>query len=152
MGSVGTLGWFGQHANGGLNQTGKLTWAHVEGAATAKVVGDILLRSKAKISKLDGLASVRNEHVLRFQVPVIYSYRMTMNHGIQDLQESLLGQRVVSWEQTSFGDGGEQITLPAVFEHDESAILGFHDLDKGNHVWMVACFMVEQNLPLLESS
>ncbi len=50
----------------------------------------------------------------------------------------------------TFGDTRKKVTFRAKLQHDEDGIASVHDLKEGNHIGMMAGFVVQLNLPLLE--
>jgi hypothetical protein len=47
---------------------------------------------------------------------------MTIFNGIQNLQESMFGKRVVSNEMASFGDVGEQVALGTELNYNKGTV------------------------------
>jgi hypothetical protein len=78
---------------------------------------------QAKVSELASHTLVRDEDVLRLQVPVVDSNGMAVLHGIQNLEESILGQDIVSGKLASFCDVGKQVAFRAVLDDYVSAIM-----------------------------
>lgn len=70
-------------------------------------------------------------------------------HGIQNLEESTLGQEVVAHEIALFGDAGEQVAFGAEFNDHVCTIHGIHDAHQGDDIGMLAGQMVELDLTLL---
>ena len=75
---------------------------------------------------------------------------VAVSNGVQDLQESVLGQRIVADELSSLGDVGKEVTLGAKFDDNKSAIRTIQDSHQRNDVGMLAGFVVQFNLSLLE--
>jgi hypothetical protein len=95
---------------------------------------------------------VGNQNVLRLQVPVVDPNGMTELDGIQNLQESMLGQMIVAHEPAVLGDVREQVTLGAEFDHNEGAVRAFQDAQEGHNIGMVTCLIVQSDLSSLEAA
>lgn len=93
---------------------------------------------------------VGDQDVLRLQVPVVNTNRMTKLDCIQNLQEGMLGEEVVSNESALFGDVGKQIAFWTVLDHHECAVWAVKNLDQGDHIGMLAGKVVELYLSFLE--
>ncbi len=72
--------------------------------------------------------------------------------GIQNLQESMLGQVIVADEAALLGDIGEQVAFRTEFNHDERAVRTVQDAKQGDHIGVLAGLVVEGNLSSLETS
>lgn len=94
---------------------------------------------------------VRNQNVLRLQVPMVDSNGVTVGHGIQNLEESVFGKPVVSNVVALFSDVREQIAFWTEFDDNESAVRAVQDSYQGNNVWMLAGLVMECYLPSLEA-
>lgn len=129
---------------------GKSTWGHVKRRTTAKIGGIIVGRRKSKVGQLDGQSVVCHQDVLRLQVPVVNPNGVAELNGIQNLEKSTLGKKIVPNKMTALGDIGEQVALGTKFKHNKGAINGVHDADQGDHIGMVAGQVVQLDLPLLE--
>lgn len=64
----------------------------------------------------------------------------------------MLGQLVVADESSSFGDVGEQVTLGAEFNHDESTVWALKNAQQGDDIRVLAGLVMERDLPPLEAS
>lgn len=105
---------------------------------------------QSKVCNLDSKAPVGDEDVLRLEVPMVDSNRMAEVHGIQNLQEGTFGHEVITQIMAALRDIGKEITFGAEFEDYKGAVIGIHDLDQGDDIGMVARFMMELDLSLLE--
>src|SRR5258705_10950433 len=72
--------------------------------------------------------------------------------GIQNLQESMLGQVVVADEAAVLGDVGEQVTLGAELDHNKRAVRAFQDAQQGHNVGMLARLVVQSDFSSLEAA
>ena len=70
-------------------------------------------------------------------------------YGIQNLEESTLGQGIVADEVAFFGDAREQITFGTEFNDNIGTIGRIHNAHQGNHVGMLAGQVMQFDLPLL---
>jgi hypothetical protein len=75
---------------------------------------------------------------------------MAKLNRVQDLQECSLGHIIISVIMATFSDTRKQVTFGAKLQHDKDGIASVHDLKEGNHIGMMAGFVVQLNLPLLE--
>lgn len=73
-------------------------------------------------------------------------------NGIQNLQKCALGHVIIPKIMAAFRNTRKKITFRAEFQYYEDSIARIHDLEKGNHIGMMTRFMVQLNLPLLESA
>jgi hypothetical protein len=51
---------------------------------------------KSKVGEFTRHALVGDQHILRLQIPVVYSDRMTVLHGIQDLEKGSLDKIIIA--------------------------------------------------------
>lgn len=72
-----------------------------------------------------------------------------MFNGIQDLEENLLGQVILTNILASLGDVQEQVTFRAIFENNVDAIRLVHNLEHLDHIAVCGCQVVETNFTLL---
>lgn len=93
---------------------------------------------------------VRDEDVLRLQIPVVDSKRVAMFNGIQNLKEDALGQSILSNILTALRDVKKQISLRAILQDDVDAVRLVDDLQHGNHVVMGRRQVVQPDLAVLE--
>lgn len=125
---------------------------HVEGRAAAKIRGNWLSGSEAKICKLDLGTVIRNQDVFWFQIAVVDSHRVAVFDSVQELQEDSLGQNVVSDVVAMLRNVGEQITFWAEFDNDIGAVDGVQDLDELDDVWVGASAVMQGDFSFLESA
>ncbi|KAF3918347.1 hypothetical protein ABW21_db0207770 [Orbilia brochopaga] len=125
-------------------------WRHIESRTAAKVRGDGLCGSETEVCKLDLGAILGDQHVFRFQVPVIDTHGVAVLDGVQQLQEDSPRQHVVPHIVAVLGDVCEQVTFGAVLDNDICAVDGMQDLDQVDHVRVCAGTVVQGDFPLLE--
>lgn len=71
-------------------------------------------------------------------------------HGIQDLEEGSLDQRIITYVSAPFGNVGEEVTFRAVLQNYKGAIRVIHNLEHRHYVGMCRSCIVERDLPGLE--
>lgn len=128
------------------------TRRHVKGRAAPEICGVTVRSGQPKIGQFNGEPTVRNENVLRLEIPMVDTLLVAALHRIQDLEEHTLGQEVVSHVMTLLRDVREQVAFRAELQDDECSIDGIHYLDEGDNVGMGASRMVKLDLLLLELS
>ena len=84
-----------------------VTWRHVKGGAAAEVGSDTVSGCQAEICKFNRVALVGDQDVLGLQISVVDSNGVTVSNSVQNLQESMLGQRVIADELSSLRDVGK---------------------------------------------
>lgn len=94
---------------------------------------------------------VRNQNVLRLQVPVVDPDGMAELDGIQDLQESMFGELVVAHKPAMFSDVREQVAFGAELHYNERAVRALEDAQQGHDIGMLARLIVKSNFPSLEA-
>lgn len=94
-----------------------LTWRHVERRSTTKVRSVRVRSGKAEVSKLDGVAVVSDQNILRLQVPVVDAQGVAVSNGVQDLEECTSGKFVIAGIPSALSDVGEQIAVGAVLQN-----------------------------------
>lgn len=70
-------------------------------------------------------------------------------HGIQDLEENVPGQFILTNILTTFSNIQEEITLRAILENNVDAVGIIHNLEHLHHVGVVGCLPVKTDLSLL---
>lgn len=81
---------------------------------------------------------------------MVDSQGVAVLYSIQELKEDPLGQDVVAYEVTMFGNVCEEITFWAVFDNDISTVNIRNDLDKVDNIWMCASTVMQGDFPFLE--
>jgi len=110
---------------------------HIEGGATTEVGCVLLSRGQAKVRKLDCLAVVAYEDVLRLEIAVVDFMHVAMLHGVEQLEKDLLCKSVVANIVVLLGYGCKEIALWAILHYDINAVWGVEDFDHGNNVRML---------------
>lgn len=155
VGSVGLGVWllaFCGAVSHGSRIQGKTehTWRHVKGRTTSKIRRQRVRGGQTKVGQLNGVAVVRDQDVLRLEVPVVDSKGVAVAHGIQDLEKGAARKLFITSVSSPLGDVGKKVAVRAVFQNHVGAILGVHDFYQGNNVGMTAGPVVELNFALLE--
>lgn len=128
------------------------TWRHVKGGTTAIITRDAIRGGKSKVGEFDRAALIGDEDVLRLQIAMVDSLGMAKLDGIQNLQEGMLGQTVISNETALFGDIGKKISFRAEFENHERAIWAVEDSDQGHNVGMLTGSVMESDFSSLDAT
>lgn len=95
---------------------------------------------------------VGHQDVLGLQVAVVDPNGVAVLNGIQNLQESMLGQLIIAHKSALFGDVGEQVALGTKFNHDERAVRAVQDAEQRDNIGMLAGLVVQGDLSSLEAS
>lgn len=128
----------------------KPTWRHVKRRTASVVLGALGRGGQAKVCQLDSLAPVGDEDVLGLQIPVVDPQLVAVLHGVQDLEEDLAGELILTHVLPPLGDVVEQVTLGAVLQHDVDAVRSVDDLEDRHHVAVARRQVVQPDLPGLE--
>jgi hypothetical protein len=110
----------------------------------------MFLGCEAKVGKFDGSAIVHNKDVLRLEIPVVDSARVTVLDSRQDLQKYIPGLHVVADILALLGDLGKEISFRAVLKDNICAVRALQGLVKGHNIGMLA-LVVKLDLAILES-
>lgn len=146
------------------------TWAHVVNTSSAPFLAASLCRREPEVSKADGFTTIPAKNILRFEVPVKYSQRMTMRYCGSQLGENTSHKTSATEVYLLMQNQSEQVAARREV-HDEESIGGgkretaigrwqsrFDDTMKTNDAWVGACTRqtvksnlahVEATLPLL---
>lgn len=81
---------------------------------------------------------------------MVDSNGMAVLDGIQNLEESALGQGIITNVLALLGDVGEQVAFWAVLNDYIRAIGRIHDLDQRHHIWVGTGLMMQLDFTLLE--
>ena len=127
-----------------------LTWRHVEGGAAAEFGCDGFGSGQSKITELDVPTMVRDQDVLRLQIPMVDADGMTKGDSVQDLKESMLCQVIVANEAVPLGNVGEQVAIWAVLDHHECAVRTVQDFHQLEHIGVLARVVMQLDFPSLE--
>jgi hypothetical protein len=71
-------------------------WRHVKRGTTSEIGSPVVGGGETEISQFHSLTLVGDQNVLGFQITVIDSNGMAIEDSVQDLQEGVLGEGVVS--------------------------------------------------------
>jgi len=67
---------------------------------------------------------------------------MAKFHGIKDLEKDSFGQEVIAYIPTALCDVCEEIPFWAEFNDDKGAVRVIQNIHQGNHVWVMAGFVM----------
>lgn len=73
------------------------------------------------------MAIIGNQNVLRLEIPVVDSKGVAILDSIQELEEHVLGESIISNKAASFSDVAEKVTFRAVLDHNECAVGAVQD-------------------------
>lgn len=135
----GTLVFHAWHKGGGREKCsfeGVCTWAHIESRSASIVLGTVIGGGQTEVSQLDSVAMVGDQDVLRLQIPVVNSKLMAVLHGIQDLEEDLLGKFILTHIPTTLRDIQEEVALGAILQNNIDAVGIIHNLKHRHHILM----------------
>lgn len=93
---------------------------------------------------------VSHQDILRFEIPVVDSNRVAIHNSIENLEESLLGEEIITNKVASFSDAGKQIAFRTEFNDHEGTVNRIHYANQRHDIGMTACQMVKSDLSLLE--
>ena len=77
---------------------------------------------------------VRDQDVLRLEIPMEDAKGMAMLNGIQDLEEHLLGKIILTHVLSTLGNVEEEVSLWAVLQNDIDAVRIVDYFEHGNDV------------------
>jgi hypothetical protein len=100
----------------------EFTWRHVKRGAAAKIGSYAICGCQAKIGEFDCVAMVGDQNVLWLQVPMVNSNGMAKANSVQNLQKSMLGQRIVANEAPSFRNVREQVAFRTKLDDHKGAV------------------------------
>ena len=116
------------------------------------VTGNFVGGREAKVGKFDSSSLIRDQDVLRLQIPVVNPNGMAVLDRVEYLEKCLLGEMIVSDEVAMFGDIGEQVAFWTVFDHNEGAIKAVEDADQGDHIGVLTCPVMELDFATLDTA
>lgn len=111
-----------------------------------------VIGGKSKIREPESSPFVGHEDVFGLQVAMIDPLGMTVNDGIQNLQEGTLGRVVVPNVGATLGDVTEEIPFRTKLEDHEGAIRCVDDTVEREHVGMLAGLVVQSYLAPLDAT
>ena len=76
------------------------------------------------------MALIGNQNVLRLQVTVVDPNGMAILNGIQDLEERMLGELIVSNESAVLGDVREEVSFGTEFDDHKGAVRTVENTDQ----------------------
>ena len=105
-------------------------------ATSAKFLAKPICSGQAEIGDSHSESAVEAQHVLRFEVSMIYSERMAIFDGIKKLEEYMLNEMILSKVAAVVQDLREEISVGSVV-HDEVGVVALlHNSVEGDHVWV----------------
>lgn len=93
---------------------------------------------------------VRNEDVLRLEVPMVDPAAMAVAYRVQELEEDMLGPHVIANILATLGDVIKEVTLWAVLQDNKEAILVFNNPVHAHHVGVGRRVPMQMNFPGLK--
>ena len=131
---------------------GILTRCHVVGTATAEGIADLGGSGETEVSQLD-LGTVRvHQDVIRLQVAMVYTAVVAVLHGVEDLQEHALEERVVAGVGEAVHECVHEVAAGAQVEHDVDVGCALVNTVNGHDVRVVLDVHVHVDLALLVPS
>jgi len=119
------------------------TGTHMVHAPCTKLVTQFISRSKTKVRDSDPKTVIEAEDVLRLQISVIYPERMAIFHRIEQLEEDVLDESVITKIAAAMQYLGEQVMVRSVVHDDVCQVAFLHHAVKGDHAWMRRCELME---------
>lgn len=87
----------------------------------------MFLSSKSKVGKFDVHSAIRDQDVLRLEIPMVNSNGVAVVDSVQNLKESTLGQEIIAHKLALLGDVGKQVTFFAEFDDNKGTVHGVQD-------------------------
>jgi len=130
-----------------------LTWTHVIDATSAKFITEFVTCSKAEVGYCDPKAVVEAENVLWLQVSVVNTERVAVFHCVEQLEEDVLDESIVSEITATMQDLGEEIVVRCIVHDDVGMISLINDAMEGDHARvgrgeLVECYFADVDLSL----
>ncbi len=127
------------------------TWTHVVNTSSTPFLAASLCRREPEVSKADGFTTIPAKNILRLEVPVKYSQRMTMRYCGSQLGENTSHKTSAAEVYLLLQNQSEQVAARREV-HDEESVGGgkretavgrwqsrFDDTMETNDAWVGAC-------------
>lgn len=111
-------------------------WAHMVNATGAELLAKPVCSGEAEIGDSNSESAVEAQHVLRFEVPMIYAQRMAIFDGIKKLKKYVFNKVILSEVAAVVQDLREEITVGSVVHDEVGVVVLFHDPVEGDYVWV----------------
>lgn len=102
-------------------------------AASAEFIADLVRRSKAEIRDCDAKAAFEAENIFWLQISVVNSERVAVLDCIDELQEDIFDEVVLSKISAAVEDLCEQIVVRGIVHHDVGVISLLNDTMQGDY-------------------
>lgn len=105
-------------------------------ATSAKLLTKPVCSSEAEIGDSNSESAVETQHVLRFEVPMIYPQRMAIFDGIKKLEENVFDQVILTKVAAMVQDLREEISVGSVVHDEVGVVVLLHNPVEGDNVWV----------------